>query len=263
MAHRSIVSLLLASAALGGSLAAADAFPLRASYPQVEPIATEDLAREIGKALVVDVRSRFEYTVMHIDGARHVDLSGADFPGRLLKAADGDKARRIVTYCNGTTCEKSYEAAALALKAGFSAVRVYDAGIVEWSRLARGRTLLFGRPIRPADIIPDSQFKERLLDGASFQMGSAGPDALLVDVRDPQQRAETAAFASGAVQLPVDDFVKVIAGPGFRNRAQGKTLYVFDNVGKQVRWVQYALRANKYERYFFLKDGMAGLTPAR
>jgi hypothetical protein len=40
-------------------------------------------------------------------------------------------------------------------------------------------------------------------------------------------------------------------------------LYVFDNVGKQVRWLQYALEAKGYSQYVFLKDGMASLVGNR
>jgi len=112
--------------------ASAQEYPLRAKYPDLVPISAEQLAREIGSAAVVDVRSDFEFTVMHIEGAVHVDLSDKDFPGRLSTAGGGDKSKMVVTYCNGQTCEKSYEAAQ---KARFTRVRVFDAGILEWARL--------------------------------------------------------------------------------------------------------------------------------
>jgi rhodanese-related sulfurtransferase len=245
---------------LGGSWASAQTFPLRAKYPHLDPITTEELAHGIGESLVVDVRSRFEYTVMHIEGASHLDLSAPDFLGKLAAATGDDKSKSIVTYCNGTTCEKSYEAAELAQKAGFTRVRVYDGGIVEWLRMARGRTLLFGQPVKPEEIIPETQFRARLLKGREFQGGAAEPGALLIDVRDARQRARTADFARSAQKLTVDELVKTLATQAFRSRTQGKTLYIFDNVGKQVRWVQYALRAHDYDRYFFLDGGMASLT---
>lgn len=255
---RACVALLVVF--LGGSWAFAETFPLRGKYPHVVPVATEDLARAIDESLVVDVRSQFEYTVMHIAGARHLDFSEPDFLGKLTAAAGGDKSKSVVTYCNGTTCEKSYEAAEAAQKAGFTLVRVYDGGITEWLRLARGRTLLFGQPVKPEDIVPESQFRARLRKGPEFQAGAAEPGALLIDVRDVQQRTRTADFARSAQRLTVDDLVKALPTQAFRSRAQGKTLYIFDNVGKQVRWVQYALRAHGYERYVFLEGGMAALT---
>jgi rhodanese-related sulfurtransferase len=241
----------------------AQEFPLRAKYPNVRPIGTEDLAKELGKSLVIDVRSGFEFSVMHIDGAQHIDVSATDFLAKLTAATHGDRSKSVVTYCNGTTCEKSYEAAQDALLHGFTAVRVYDAGILEWARMARGRTLLFGKPVSPDALISEAQYKAHLLDAVAFTAGAAGSNSLLIDVRDPQQRERTADFARQADQIPLDQIVKQLQTPAFRSRSEKKTLYIFDNVGKQVRWLQYALRANGYERYFFLKEGMTPLTAPR
>jgi rhodanese-related sulfurtransferase len=253
---RSRLCLFAAAVALTTLATAAEQFPLRARYPGVTPISTADFAREIGTSLVVDVRSDFEFSVMHIEGVQHIDYSDPDFVAKLTAAAGGDKSRNIITYCNGTTCEKSYEAAVAAQSNGFASVRVYDAGIFEWARMARGRTLLFGKPIAPEQLISEPKYKARLLDTAAFALGAARPEALLIDVRNERQREKTAAFARQAEWLPMDQLVNQLATPAFRSKAQGKTLYIFDNVGKQVRWLQYALQANGYTSYFFLQDGM-------
>ncbi|HXK11036.1 MAG TPA: rhodanese-like domain-containing protein [Vicinamibacteria bacterium] len=252
--------LLLSSAAINVS---AQQYPLRAKYPDLVPISTEQLAHAIGSAVVIDVRSEFEFSVMHVDGAVHVDLAGTDFVGRLSAAVGADRSKMVVTYCNGQTCEKSYEGAEAAQKAGFSRVRVYDAGILEWARMARGRTLLFGKAVQPQQIIPESRYEAHLADAATFERGASAPGAVLIDVRDAQQRAKTAEFARKAEWLSVDRLVRELDAAAFRSRYQDKTLYIFDNVGKQVRWVQYALEAKGYSRYVFLKDGMAGLVGGR
>jgi len=247
----------LAVAALAVATTAwAQQYPLRAKYPKLQPISTEQLAHAIGSAAVVDVRSEFEYGVMHIDGASHVDVTEKDFIEKLTKATAGKKAKELITYCNGTTCEKSYEAAQAAQKAGFSQVRVYDAGILEWARMARGRTLLFGKPIQPEQIIPESRFQAHLADAAVFEKGAAETSAMLLDIRDAQQRDRTPEFARKAESISVDKLVPQLATPAFHARSRGKTLYIFDNVGKQVRWLQYALEADGYSSYVFLKDGM-------
>jgi rhodanese-related sulfurtransferase len=251
-----LASTLLAMAVAAG----AQEFPLRAKYPNLKPISTEQVAREVGNAVVVDVRSGFEFEVMHIDGAVHIDLSDRSFLARLTRAAGDDKSKMTVTYCNGTTCEKSYEAAEIAQKAGFTRVRVYDAGILEWARMARGRTLLFGKAVKAEDVISESRYQAHLAEAAAFQKGAADASAVLIDVRDASQREKTAEFARSAEWLAVDRIVPQLTTPAFRSRTQGKTLYIFDNVGKQVRWLQYALEANGYSSYVFLKDGMAGVT---
>ena len=254
--------LVLALAAAGVT-ASDQQYPLRAKYPQTTPISTEQVAQEFAGSVVVDVRSGFEFTVMHIDGAVHIDFSDPGFLEKLREAVGRDKSKHVITYCNGTTCDKSYDAAVAAQKAGFTNVRVYDAGILEWARMARGRTLLFGKPIQPEDIIPESRFRAHVADAGTFEKDATGADALLIDVRDTQQREETAPFAQKAEWITVDKLVKQLATPAFRQRTQGKTLYVFDNVGKQVRWLQYALDANGYSRYFFLKGGMASVLGSR
>jgi rhodanese-related sulfurtransferase len=243
--------------------AAAQEYPLRTNYPQTKPISTPEVAQALGDSVVVDVRSDFEFTVMHIDGAIHLSFGDPGFLAKLTEAVGGDKSKRVITYCNGTTCDKSYDAAVAAQKAGFADVRVYDGGIFEWARMARGRTLLFGKPIQPEDVIPESRYRAHLAEAASFEKGASGPAALLIDVRDAQQREKTADFAQNAEWITLDKLVKQLASPAFRSRARGKTLYVFDNVGKQVRWLQYALEANGYSEYYFLKDGMAGLVGGR
>ena len=260
---KSFSSFLVLALIAAAMTASAQQYPLRPKYPQTTPISTEQMAQEFASSVVVDVRSDFEFSVMHVDGAIHIDLSDPAFLDKLGKAVDRDKSKLVITYCNGTTCEKSYDAAVVAQKAGFTRVRVYDAGIFEWARMARGRTLLFGKPIQAEDLIPESRYQAHVADARAFETGAAGADALLIDVRDAQQREKTAEFAQKAEWITVDRLVKQLATPAFRGRAQGKTLYVFDNVGKQVRWLQYALEANGYSRYYFLKDGMAGLTSGR
>ncbi len=253
----SILALTLAAVAAG--TASAEQYPLRAKYPQTTPIATEQFARQIGKAVVVDVRSHFEFTVMHVAGAVHIDFGDARFLEQLTEAVAGDRSRGVITYCNGTTCDKSYDAAVAAQQAGFTNVRVYDAGIFEWVRMARGRTLLFGKPVQPEDIITEARFEAHLAEAAAFEKGAGGADVLLIDVRDAQQREQTARFAQKAEWISVDRLVQRLATKAFQARAEGKTLYIFDNVGKQVRWLQYALEANGYSRYVFLENGMVGL----
>ena len=246
---------LFVTTLLTAATASAEQYPLRAKYPNVQPISTEELAHAMAGAAVVDVRSDFEFGVMHIDGAIHVDVSEKDFVQKLT-AAVGGRGKDLVTYCNGTTCEKSYEAALAAQDAGFKHVRVYDAGILEWARMARGRTLLFGKPVKPEQIIPESRFQSHLVDAAAFEKGAAAPSTLLLDIRDARQRERTAEFARKAEWITVDKLVAQLATPAFQAKSRGKTLWIFDNVGKQVRWLQYALEANGYSSYFFLKDGM-------
>ena len=42
-----------------------------------------------------------------------------------------------------------------------------------------------------------------------------------------------------------------------------KTLLIFDQVGKQVRWLEYYLVANGYKNYYFLAGGATSVLKAQ
>ena len=46
-------------------------------------------------------------------------------------------------------------------------------------------------------------------------------------------------------------------------KASGKTLLVYDKVGKQVRWFQYFLEREGVKNYYFMKGGSEGYYEAK
>ena len=40
--------------------------------------------------------------------------------------------------------------------------------------------------------------------------------------------------------------------------AENRTLYIYDEAGKQVRWLQYTLERNNIKNYFFMNKGVKG-----
>jgi hypothetical protein len=54
------------------------------------------------------------------------------------------------------------------------------------------------------------------------------------------------------VAQPIDDFIKRVVKKGL---LQDSTLLIFDQVGKQVRWLMYYLEASGYTNYYFLSGG--------
>ncbi len=93
-------------------------FPLRAKYPQSPYISTDDLKAELNDCLVFDVRSEFEYKVIHIKDSIHVPIASTLFTQILKKNQAKNPGKKIVFYCNGHTCAKSYKAEVKARKAG-------------------------------------------------------------------------------------------------------------------------------------------------
>src|SRR3989339_1429031 len=237
------------------NLMAAD-FPLRAKFPKVPFISTEDLNKEYATINIVDVRSKFEYDVIHIKKAVHIPLPKESAEAEFALKIAGLKGK-VAFYCNGHTCAKSYEAVVIVQKKGNKDTYVYDDGIFEWTKKYPKEAVLLGQsPVDPSKLISSESFKSKFLSKEKFAVDSVKEKAFLIDARDEVQRKKTPDFAKSAALFPMDELVKVLDKPHFKGRAKGKTLYIFDAVGKQVQWLQYHLEKNGYKDYFFLEEGV-------
>jgi rhodanese-related sulfurtransferase len=235
-----------------------EGFPLREKFPQVQCMAIEALNRDYQKTIVVDVRARIEYDVIRINKAIHIPVATALFTKDLAKARDQAGSTPIAFYCNGHTCAKSYEAAEQAMAAGFQNVYAFDAGIRDWVTAHPEKTTLMGKTPAPLDqMISREMLKKRELAFAEFKKRAEGPDAMVVDVREPFQRKQTPQLPR-LRNIPSDRFVELIAAGEFK----GKQLLIMDAVGKQVEWIQYYLEQHGYTNYYFLDKGAAGALEA-
>ena len=237
------------------SLMAAD-FPLRAKFPSAPFISTEDLNKEYATINIVDVRSKFEYDVIHIKKAAHIALPKESDEAGFAQKISGLKGK-VAFYCNGHTCAKSYEAVVIMQKNGNKNTFVYDDGIFEWTKKYPNESVLLGQtPADPTKLISKEAFKSKFLSKEKFAVDSVKENTFLIDARDEVQRKKTPDFAKSAALFPMDELVKVLDKPHFKGRAKGKTLYIFDAVGKQVQWLQYHLEKNGYKDYYFLEEGV-------
>jgi len=248
--------LCLAAAALTGAPARADeGYPLRDYYPEVEPITTEALLEVYDEAVVLDIRSRFEYDVAKINKAILLPLTDKDFASKLARLRAKDDPTPMIFYCNGHTCAKSYQAAQLALSLGFGHVYVYDAGIFEWIAKAPDKATLMGEtPARTGRIISPAAFRERQIGFDRFAALAAEPDTVVIDIRDPFQRALVPQL-QGIRNIPLDPLLDLVVSRIWTE----KRLLFFDAVGKQVRWLQYFLESYGYFEYAFLKGGVRAI----
>jgi rhodanese-related sulfurtransferase len=258
-----LIALLLFSI-LCALPAAAEEYPLRAKFPTVKPIGSETLAAAYERAVIVDVRSRMEYDVVHINKAVHLPVDIPTFLADLRKLRAPQGSEPIAFYCNGTTCAKSYEAAEKAESGGFGNVFVYDAGILAWIKSYPERGTLLGRTPAPLNrLIAEDAFKKRLIDFPAFRKRAETANALVIDIRDKEQIQANAELGQNAVlfipgasvmNIPADKFKSFVTAGGFK----GKTLLIADAVAKEVRWAQYILEDNGYSDYFFLAKGVNG-----
>lgn len=230
-------------------------FPYRKKYPNTPTVEVAELKAgyDKGEFIIVDVRSSIEYGVIHPKNAIHIALSSPKFIQNLKKVADASPGKKLALYCNGVTCLKSYEGAKKALAEGIKGAYAFDGGIPAWANAYPGDTLLLGKQITDPEkqLIPKSTFKSYCIEFDEFkQLASKG--AVVIDARDGVQKSQKLPGLKGAKNIPFDKLIPNVITKG---RMKDKQLLIFDQVGKQVRWLMYYMVENGYQDYKFLKGG--------
>jgi rhodanese-related sulfurtransferase len=240
--------------------AADEGFPGRAEYPEIKLYQKEELIKDLDKVIVVDTRSSLEFETLRVKGARNIPVASKQFP-EMIKALRKETNKPIVFYCNGRTCYKSYKAAKEAMKAGVRNVFAYDAGIFEWAKAYPEQAELLGTsPMDPAKIIPKDMLHARFLDPKTFTntvRNTPRSKTLVMDVRDMYQRAGVGFFPGMEKWVSLDDQKKLDAYLK-QALAENRTLFIYDEAGKQVRWLQYTLERANVKNYFFMTKGAKG-----
>jgi rhodanese-related sulfurtransferase len=233
----------------------ADKFPYREKYPEVEVIELTTLKSGYDKEeyILIDLRSKSEFDAIHIDGAINLPYGHLKFMDNLLTLAKNNPDKKIAVYDNGINCIKCYRAAEDAL---YSMLTIYafDAGIANWAKNYPSSTLLYGKMLSDSEnmINSDKEFKKKCLDFETFKKEATTSDAVVIDARDPIQRTKKLPGLEKAIQVPLDKLVKNIIDKG---NMKDKQLYIFDQVGGQVRWLMQNLTDQGYSDFFFLSGG--------
>ena len=230
-------------------------FPLRAVYPEVPYIETQQLIEDYDKVIIVDIRSRLEYDVAHINKAYFIPFGKEGFEKELEELRSKEDATPLIFYCNGHSCAKSYLATRKAMSVGFLNVFCFDAGIFEWvANRPEEATVMGVTPALLDKIISAEEFAARKLDYPAFLEASKDPDTIVIDIRDPFQR-ELAPRLAHIRNIPLDNLLEMVVSRIWTE----KRLLFFDAVGKQVRWLQYYLEAYGYMDYNFLDGGVRAI----
>ena len=250
---------ILAALVLAGQAAvvsaAAESFPHRTKYKEVQIMEIDNLQRQLDQLIVIDVRSKYEYDTMHIKGALHIPLQSKSFEAEVQKLRAGSN-KPIVFYCNGVTCKKSYEATEKAMAAGIRNCYAYDAGLHGWAKRFPEHSVLLGKsPMNPADYLEKEAYKKRVISGADFENRMAG-GAIVLDIRDLAQR-DMSLFPFKEQRAQLDDSQKIAAVVEEAKR-QKKTLLVYDKTGRQAPWFQYYLEQQGVKSYHFMEGGAEG-----
>lgn len=251
---------MLVSLFSAANVLANDEFPGRAEYPEIAIYEKDQLADNLDNVVIVDARSSLEFETLRIKGAVNIPVANKDFAQQVI-ALRAQTNKPIVFYCNGRDCYKSYKAADISSKRGVKEVYAYDAGMFEWAQSYPQHAVLLGNnPIDPTRIIPKDKLKARFLDPKTFtETARAAPrsKSLIVDVRDLYQRAGIGFFPGREKWISLDEREKLNEYIK-KAKEENRTLYIYDEAGKQVRWLQYTLEHENVKDYFFMDHGAKG-----
>ncbi|MEJ2143381.1 MAG: rhodanese-like domain-containing protein, partial [Gammaproteobacteria bacterium] len=233
-------------------------FPGRDLYLDVKYITLKDLQQEYGNVVIVDARSSYEFNTLHINGAVNIPLSSRDYKQRMKELRKQNPGKKIITYCNGKTCMKSYKAARKAQRAGVDNIYAFDAGIFDWAKANADKASLLGiSPVDPTKLIAKKDFKKKLLNPEDFMNKARESNGLIVDTRDPLQRDGVSMFIGKEKRASLHD-EKAINKVIDVAVAQNKPMFIYDEAGKQVRWLMYRLEQRGVKEYYFMKGGTKG-----
>lgn len=281
-----LVGMIVVSTGLAG-ITSADHYPGREDprYQDVPYIEMETLYQHFlkDKILIVDVRSHLEYETIHAEGAHHIALASSSFEAELRILAKTYPETPLSFYCNGTTCLKSYEAQIRATDAGIENTYAFDAGIPAWAERYPEHTILLERPLSESTVqwISDEEFHRKCVSWEEFQQLAVQENTRVIDARDNVQKGAVDPAVKGqlnsdeermleefshkneamlamlgdtspVIAQPMDQLIKRVVS---KELFKDQTLLIFDQVGKQVRWLMYHLEAAGYTRYYFLSGG--------
>ncbi len=248
---------LLVALSIASTVTATDEqyFPLRPFYPAVKTIDTNRFLEIYFDAIIIDVRSRFEFDVVHINKAKHAPLSEDDFIASIRRYRSLISETPMVFYCNDPACSSAFRAVLLAQAAGYTNVFVYDAGVFPLLMVAPEKiTLMATTPAQPDLVISNEYYKRVRIDFEEFKKRSSRMGTMLIDIRDIYNRVHEPRLKN-VRNIPMEPFIKAVT-----NRIWAeKKLLIFDQNGKKTRWLQYFLQANGYSDYVFLRGGMERL----
>ncbi|ANJ67156.1 hypothetical protein A9404_06950 [Halothiobacillus diazotrophicus] len=227
-------------------------------------VTTDELAKNPGKYTIIDVRSQFSYDVLHVKGAYCVPfvLPKNEFDAKVKKIIAETK-KPPAFYCNGPMCAMAHRSSIRMQEDGDPNTYVFADGILSMAEKYPANTLLYGEPLKSAsELISDENFKAHLLSADKvIAQTDADPKAVIIDIRDPWQRAGISLFQMRDINIPLTDPAK-LKETILHAKQSGRTLYFVDVKGKQVRWLQYLLRANNVTNYWFVKGGAQSLINA-
>jgi rhodanese-related sulfurtransferase len=233
-----------------------EGFPGRKEFPKIPILELSELNKLLGEVVVVDARSGLEFETLRVKDAINIPVASKTFEEQVLKLRE-KTSKPIVFYCNGRRCFKSYIATKKSLEVGVSDVYAFDAGIFEWATAQPNKAVLLGKsPVNVKSLIAKANFKKKLLNPDKFseKIADLGSSSMVLDVRDKFQRAGVGFYPGKERWCSLDQKEKLRKYLE-KAKSSNKTIFIYDEVGKQVRWLQYTLEELGVKNYYFMDKG--------
>jgi rhodanese-related sulfurtransferase len=238
-------------------------YPWRAQFQHLKTIGIDKLADSFEGFVIIDVRSFFEYEVLHINHAINIPVHEKRFEQKLQTAVPRQNGR-IIFYCNGHSCPKSYKAADKALKIGYTNIRVFDGGVYDWAdRFPQKTTMLWKTPVKKGVVIPQFKFLSHQVSYKKFISLAKQESSVIIDIRHDDQRFNRSGDllsleALRGISRSRHRRVKLIRIKNLllAKAFKGRTLLFYDGTGNQTKSLQYILESVNHGEYYFLKGGV-------
>lgn len=241
------------------SLWASADFPGRDRYPKVKYIEIDDLYNQRDNVVFIDARSKYEYETLRIKNSILVSLtlSTNKFEKVLRQIVSDNPGKKLVFYCNGHTCMKSYKAVTRATSyVGLKNAYAFDAGIFDWAKKYPNEARLLGKELDDVSKLKTkAEFKKRIMPAEKF-IKTADDSVMILDIRDRIERDGFYVFSGYEESISLNDKDRAKLEKFMKKlKKNKKKLYVYDMVGKQVRWFQYYIESKGIEEYYFMEGG--------
>lgn len=249
--------LLLVSILVTGSvLALEEDFPLRNRYRDLNILSVEEFYSIYNDVVIIDVRPKYAYDYLHIEGAYNIPLKSPDFIEQM-RALEKDNNKPIVFYCFGYDCHLSYDACRQTKKyiKSDNTLMVYDGGLLDWAKR-------YPDKVKPAYNVQEYITLNRLIDNysmepKSFILQSAKDNVILVNFNTQYDFDDPLKFR--AIRLAGNPNQEALFKDLMHQAKQNnKTLFIYGPSSRSYAIPLKVLVAERFYNFKLMEGGLFG-----